>query len=769
MNKLHKLEPIELKTPADDVFQETVSRYGRFTEDGACFEMTEEPPRKWRNSHYNEVGDVEVHSDVTHIGDGSTFFRTAGGKKVSMCTWENKYLYIRDDETNLVFNPGGAPVPTPVQDKVARFYAATTELSCVCEELAVTQRFFVPRCHPVEVWTATIENRSDRERKVSLFGYIQQGIPGGMIDVETELGGVFVHKHAPVEPDFDNCIFFCTRSDFFAATARRDCFHNFAYTTGAPRILNGDDLDNGSGHTWDTFGVVQCKVTIPAGETARLDFFLGHARTVEDAIAIRDELTPDRIEELCREQVEIEERRAAAYRIDVGNPNLNGLINGFSKKQLYSYLMNKSGFRDNLQVIMALSMTDYEASEAALLRALASQHEEGWPPHSYKPLNPHRCSDKPTWILMVVPWMIKESGDYSLLEKEVPYFEGSLGSVWDHVLRAMRFLANDTRKNGLCDLHDGDWNDGLQPKGGDAGGRESIMVTEQLCYGLLEVQALAKKIGDEAVAEEARVYHAKFVNALNENAWDGDWYQRVLCDDGFIVGTHKAEEGSFYMNAQSWAVLGGVCDEDRGNHVMDMVEKYCGLDIGYRVCNPPFSKYDARIGQNSTVYPGVTENGGCYNHAAGFKGVADCVLGRAEKAWDTFRKVSPDNPENPVTHSGNDPFSYVNLFFADNYWYGRAFYPWNTGTAAWMVSLIVEYILGARRDYDGLRIDPCLTKRIPQARVVRQFRGATYDIRLDNTAGRCNGVTSMTIDGEAVDGNVLPDLGEGLYIVEVTI
>ena len=51
----------------------------------------------------------------------------------------------------------------------------------------------------------------------------------------------------------------------------------------------------------------------------------------------------------------------------------------------------------------------------------------------------------------------------------------------------------------------------------------------------------------------------------------------------------------------------------------------------------------------------------------------------------------------------------------------------------------VEWILGARRGYDGLTISPCLSKRIPKAYVRRTFRGGVYDIHLDNSAGRCTG------------------------------
>jgi cellobiose phosphorylase len=83
--------------------------------------------------------------------------------------------------------------------------------------------------------------------------------------------------------------------------------------------------------------------------------------------------------------------------------------------------------------------------------------------------------------------------------------------------------------------------------------------------------------------------------------------------------------------------------------------------------------------------------------------------------------------------------------------------------------LLVEYILGARRGWDGLVIDPCLTAEIEHARVVRKFRGATYEIELDNTAGRCKGATSITLDGEPVQGNVLPVQPGGRHQVKVII
>ena len=154
------------------------------------------------------------------------------------------------------------------------------------------------------------------------------------------------------------------------------------------------------------------------------------------------------------------------------------------------------------------------------------------------------------------------------------------------------------------------------------------------------------------------------------------------------------------------------------------------------------------------VRPNYATNGGCYNHAAGFKAVADCMMGRAEAAWRTLIKVAPDSPWNPIRRSWAEPFAFNNCYDLIPEIYGRAQYPWRTGTAAWFTMALVEWMLGARRSYAGLLLDPCLSREVPPARLVRTFRGARFEIELDNRAGRCKGARSITLNGQPVNGRV---------------
>jgi cellobiose phosphorylase len=327
----------------------------------------------------------------------------------------------------------------------------------------------------------------------------------------------------------------------------------------------------------------------------------------------------------------------------------------------------------------------------------------------------------------------------------------------------MRHLVRDTGSHGLCDQHFADWNDGLEPSE-KTGARESVMVTQQLCLGLLEVAELARRRGESCVESECLGWHAHFTALLNDVAWDGCWYVRTLCADGYRLGSDVNAEGKIFLNTQSWAVLSGTATDDRARACMEAVDRLIESDYGFAIAEPPFTAFDERVGKFSASRPYYAENGGCYNHAAGFKLVADCMLGRAEEAWRTFLKVAPGSPWNPVSNSCAEPFAFTNCYSRTPDWPGISMYPWRTGTAAWMTMGVVEWILGARRHYDGLLIDPCLPSAIPQAKVTRTFRDTVYHIILERT-----GTRSLSLDGTAISGNLLPPPDRGIHTVLATL
>ncbi len=756
------------------------TQYGHFDESVGAFILTAEPPRKWWNLHCSAINPEgwEMYAECAHVNDGPVWVRNADGLTVNLVPYDAKYHYVRDDESGTVFCAPGMPTAEPVANRVIEFHREKTIMRSECVGLRVTQRVFVPQNEPVECTTLTIENLSDRPRRLSVFAYAAMKLNGTDAEgralrgetfaaVHPEIGGVLVTNRWTTLPTADFKGFHLTLNDFFGGATYRDDFTRADYNLGVPRALFGWDCENRASYGADCAGIVQVKLEIEPHGVARADFVIGQTTSLEAVRERRTTWSPERLDAWCEEARQVEAVDAGAFSVDVGHPLYNGLFNIFLKKQLKNYLINKSGFRDNLQADMALALANYPIAEANFLRALASQFPTGSVPHGFRPLNRLQYSDKPAWIPQVLASLVMESGDFDLLEKRVPFFESNeIGTVWEHALRAVRFLAGDTGRHGLCDQHHADWNDGLEATS-EAGARESVFVTMQLCLGLREMAELAGLIGDRTVEEEMRDLHRVFVDRINDVAWDGEWYVRTLCEDGYRIGSKECEYGRFFLNTQSWAVLSGVADEARGRAIMSKVDELLETDIGYRICVPPYAKHDPRVGRMSNAMPGTNENGGCYNHAAGFKAVADCLLGRAEQAWRTFVKVTPDSPENPIENSGAEPFSYTNSYSSVPQVYGKSGYAWRTGTAGWFVQVLVERILGARRSYRGLLIDPCLPAALGEARVTRRFRGATWDIHLINRPGGGKAPRRITIDGRPHEGTTLPLLTAGRFAVEV--
>lgn len=760
----------------------TIENYGRFLPGDNCFELTSEPPRKWRNIHYNQCGPVEYYVEATNIGDGHTRVRFDDGLMMHLVGYDSKYVYIRDEETGEVFTPAGVPGPNKVDDYSCRFYPEKTVIRSTFADLRVSWRLFVPRTETLEAWTCSVENLSDRPRKLSVFGFAimpmhvssEAGLYGRGVfsSVHPQESTVLLHNRDVI--NFPKGVmrgYMTSLNACAGVNGYRDHFTYEDYSLSTPRILDGWNCDNRPGIGPDCAGIIQIGMELGAKESGRADFLIGHCEDLDEVKALRRRMTPATLDELCADQAACERERAAMFTVDTGeeNKNRDALINLFVKKQMYSYLIDKSGFRDNLQNDCGMAMFDYPTVRANFLRALASQKPSGEVLHSFRPCNRKTYADKPAWILMTVPWLIKESGDFALLDEVVPYFESDeSGTVLDHIKRTLDYMSNDTGRRGLSLQHFADWNDGLEPSA-ETGERESVMVSQQLCFGCLETAELAERIGDSALAAQCKEAFKKMADAINTHAWDGTWYVRTICEDGYPLGSDRHDEAKIFLNTQSWAIISKVAEGERAQACLKAVDEHCTKPEGYVVCDPPLYSYDKRIGRFSANMPLTNTNGGCYCHAAGFKAFADCLMGRPEEAWETFVRIAPDNPENPVSRSGMEPFSFSNKFDLRPEAPGWAGYAWRTGTASWFTMVLVEWILGVRRGYDGLVMDPCLTKKIPTAKVKRTFRGAVYNVTIDNRAGRCTGVRSITVDGEKIEGTVLPLFDGGEHTVDVTI
>jgi N,N'-diacetylchitobiose phosphorylase len=190
---------------------------------------------------------------------------------------------------------------------------------------------------------------------------------------------------------------------------------------------------------------------------------------------------------------------------------------------------------------------------------------------------------------------------------------------------------------------------------------------------------------------------------------------------------------------------------------MDSVDKHLYSKYGLHLCWPRYSQPDDDIGYLTRVYKGIKENGAIFSHPNSWPIIAETILGRGDRAMKFYDAILPYNQNDIVETREAEPYSYCQFIMGEDHTaFGRARHPWLTGTGGWMYTAATKHILGIQLSFAGLVIDPCIPSSWPGFEVQRQWRGATYNIKVENPGKVQKGVKSVTLNGKAVSGPIPP-------------
>jgi cyclic beta-1,2-glucan synthetase len=255
--------------------------------------------------------------------------------------------------------------------------------------------------------------------------------------------------------------------------------------------------------------------------------------------------------------------------------------------------------------------------------------------------------------------------------------------------------------------------------------------------------------------------------AIEENAWDGAWYRRAYFDDGTPLGSTENQECRIDAIAQSWGIISGAADAQRGARAMasvdeQLVHRRDGLIL---LLTPPFDKSSLEPGYIKGYVPGVRENGGQYTHAAVWTVIAYARAGDGDRAGELFAMLNPINhtstPEGVNTYKV-EPYVVAGDVYSMPPHAGRGGWTWYTGAAGWMYRAALESILGFHLRGTRLHIEPCIPRNW-SGYTIDYRRGPTlYRIEVQNPHGVSRGVVELVLDGKQVtaDGITLADDGK---------
>jgi cellobiose phosphorylase len=243
---------------------------------------------------------------------------------------------------------------------------------------------------------------------------------------------------------------------------------------------------------------------------------------------------------------------------------------------------------------------------------------------------------------------------------------------------------------------------------------------------------------------------------VNEHAWDGEWYVRYFTADGEPLGSSKNQYGKIFTNGQSWPVLSGFADKERANKALDSVTRHLNTDNGIKLSWPGYNGFDEALGGVSTYPPGAKENGGIFLHSNPWVMIAETMIGNGDRAFQYYQQINPATKNEEIDTYEIEPYVYAQNILGDEHpQFGLGRNSWLSGTSSWTYQAATQYILGIQPTHEGLRIDPCIPSHWDGFKVVREFRGATFEIEVKNPKGVCKGIACVTLNGERLDTNIV--------------
>jgi cellobiose phosphorylase len=254
--------------------------------------------------------------------------------------------------------------------------------------------------------------------------------------------------------------------------------------------------------------------------------------------------------------------------------------------------------------------------------------------------------------------------------------------------------------------------------------------------------------------------------------WDGAWFRRAYDAFGHVVGGKECEEGQIFIEPQGMCVMAGIGKATgEAAAALRSVEERLDTQYGIVLLQPAYTRYHLELGEISSYPPGYKENAGIFCHNNPWIVCAEAELGHGDRAFRVYERTAPAYIEDISEIHRTEPYVYSQMIAGrDAPSFGEGKNSWLTGTAAWTFLSISQAILGLKPTPDGLSIDPCIPSAMPGFRVTRRYRGAVYDIEVRNPDGVQHGIARMTVDGKALESNVLPPAPKGSTVhVEVVM
>ncbi|MBN1803466.1 MAG: glycosyl transferase [Candidatus Lokiarchaeota archaeon] len=810
-------------------------QFGYFDDDKKEYVITRpDTPLPW----INYLGCQNYYGIISNTGGGYSFYKDARFRRITRYRYNNvpkdfggRYIYVRDNNNSEFWSPMWQPTRKTLDQYKCRHGLNYSIISSQYKNIEIKIKYFVPLGDDLEIWQVKIKNLRTKKFECSLFSCVEFCLWDAYDDAinfqrnfntcEMEVSNNTIYHKTEYRERRNHFAFFSCSAPISGFDTNRDSFLGHYRSWQAPIVVENGKSCNSIAHGWSPIGSHHIELSLDPNETKVVIFLLGYhenkptekfespnsqvinKKSVQKVIS--KYLDPIKIKTAFKELKSYWATLLETFTLDCPSIHTNRMVNIWNPYQcMITYNLSRSasffesgvsrgfGFRDSNQDILGFVHLDPQRTRARIIDLASTQLENGGAYHQYQPLTKRgnhdigsNFNDDPLWLILSVAAYIKETGDLTILNEQVPFEnkQGSETSLFEHLKKSVKYIDERVGPHGLPLIGRADWNDCLNLNSYSTDPNESFQTGKTL-YGnkaesvfiaalyMIAARELSQICSYMGLHEQVKNYcdkADKMNGVIMDHGWDGEWFLRAYDNEGKKIGSQKCEEGRIYIEPQGFCIMAGVGVENgRAIKALEAVKKKLASKHGIMLLDPPYSRYYLNLGEISSYPPGYKENGSIFCHTNPWIMIAESILGNGGRAFDYYLRINPSYRENISEIHRCEPYIYAQTIAGESAaTFGEAKNSWLTGTAAWNYVAIVNWILGIRPTNNGLKIYPVIPNEWKGFKATRIFRGVKYNIIVERiTRGN---QTEICVNDCPIEGNIIPLPEKGVQEVQVIV
>jgi len=772
-------------------------RFGRFSETGKEYIIEKwNTPTPWINYISNQNGYCGI---VSQTGGGFSFFKDPRERRITKYRYNNvpvdrpgRYFYIKNEKTEEFWSPTWQPVMKDLDFYECRHGQGYTIINSKYKGITHSVLYFVSPDDDCEIWQMDIKNTTKIEKEISVYSYSEftfwsepesRNIQWSLHLTRCSfIDDMIIYNFIEPHPAFDmkankNYVGDRPGYAFMGLNLKpvdfdcsRDAFLGMYNSETQPIGVINKRLSNSIIRGGVACAALRTKINLAPGQTKQIVVILGFAETINKADILRRKYSEQKnVTQVFDKLNKSWEKYLSNFKVETPDREFDTVVNiwnpyqcktTFDWSRYISFYENGEGrgmgTRDSCQDTLAVCSFIPQKVKNRIKQIISTtQFITGDCYHQFFPLGGRGdlkgFSDDHLWLIQMVYAYICETGDLSILKEKIPFADSKKSeSIYKHLCLALDYTEKMKGDNGLPLILTADWNDTLH-LWMEAKKPESVLTAQLYVYALKQMLELAERTGEKNDAIKYKKRIKRMTDIINTKCWDGNWYLRGFGSE--VIGTQKSNRAKIFLNSQVWAIISGVATEDRAKQCMESVNKYLLCSEGIKLLWPCFDSYDQTYGLISRYNKGRKENG-IFAHANAWAIVAETILNNPERAFDYYKRILPITRNQKAERLKTEPYVFCQTICSDDALnVGEGANSWLTGTASWMYVAATQYILGIKPVINGLMVKPCVPENWKEFKVFRKFRGCNYNIRFIR-----KGKFSITVDGETINGNIIPAL-----------